>query len=767
MSRKLLEDIIHLPIFLLEQTIFPFQREITFPLTPDMWLFLEESKKKRGLVGILVSDPVEKGVFYEGDIGVTAVTEEKENEVVFKLGGRFRVVGFSEKDKIVIVKAKLIEEEIVSYGELKGREPEVWALCEEVWGIIKKEVPDVENFEKIKECPIGEMADRLICVIPDDEPGGITRRDVLNKENVFERLEMTLARVADFLDFLGLVTDPIFSQDKSENVSKKIKAKKKSNSDTSNFKERFEKIKEKISPEAGDQIAREIKILSGMSKDGSEYHIVKKWLDFAIDFFSLEETKDRKNLRVVKKILNSDHCGLEKIKTRIFEELVVRRLNKDKKGPILCFVGPPGTGKTSLGMSIARATGRKFIRLSLGGVNDEADARGHSRTYVGALPGKILEHIKRSGSSNPVFMLDEIDKIGKYGAKNHGDIEPAMLEVLDPEQNHSFLDHFLAVPADLSKVMFITTANISETILPALRDRMEILELSGYTEEEKVKIAQKFLRPRQIKQNGLRGKVRVVFSKETLSFIIRGYTREAGVRNLERAIGSICRKIAVEKVAKNKSLKRFTVSKKSIVEFLGHEKYFSGIVRKLKPGVSIGLAWTPYGGEILYVESLITANKGKGDLILTGSLGGVIKESAQIARSYLRGRIGQNLQKKLKNDIHIHVPEGAVDKDGPSAGLAILFSLYSCFKNQVLRKGVAVTGEITLIGEVLPVGGIKEKIIGAARAGIEEIILPKGNGRDLSELPASLKRKMKFHLVENAEEALDKAFGRKKGIKNE
>lgn len=761
MSRKLLEDIIHLPIFLLEQTIFPFQREITFPLTPDMRLFLEESKKKRGLVGILVSDPVEKGVFYEGDIGVTAVIEEKENEVVFKLGGRFRVVGFSEKDKIVIVKAKLIEEEIVSYGELKGREPEVWALCEEVLGIIKKEVPDVENFEKIKECPIGEMADRLICVIPDDEPGGITRRDVLNKENVFERLEMTLARVADFLDFLGLVTDPIFSQDKSENVSKKIKAKKKSNSDTSNFKERFKKIKKRISPEARKQIAREIKSLSGMSREGNEYDVIKKWLEFALDFFSLENTKDKTNFKDVWRTLDNDHYGLDEIKKRVHEELVVRSLNKDKKGPIFCFVGPPGTGKTSLGISIARATGRKFIRLSLGGVNDEADARGHSRTYVGALPGKILEHIRRSGSLNPVFMLDEIDKIGQCGSRGRGDIESAMLEILDPEQNSSFLDHYLDIQADLSKVMFITTANISETILPALQDRMEILELSGYTEEEKVKIAQKFLRPRQVKQNGLWGKVRVSFAKESLSFIIRGHTREAGVRNLERAIGSICRKIAVKKV-EDDSLKKFIVSKGVVTKFLGHEKYILETARELKPGVSIGLAWTLYGGEILFVESSIVTKDSKGDLTLTGSLGKVTEESIKIARSYLRKRIKETSREKLQDDIHVHIPEGAVPKDGPSAGLAILFSLYSCFKNKALRKGVATTGEITLTGEVLPVGGVKEKITGGARAGIEEIILPKGNERDLSELPASLKGKMKFYLVENAEEALDIAFERKK-----
>ncbi|MFQ6002971.1 MAG: endopeptidase La, partial [Candidatus Zixiibacteriota bacterium] len=443
-------------------------------------------------------------------------------------------------------------------------------------------------------------------------------------------------------------------------------------------------------------------------------------------------------------------------KERILEYLAVRKLKSDTKGPILCFVGPPGTGKTSLGRSIARALGRKFIRISLGGVRDEAEIRGHRRTYIGALPGRIIQGLRNAGSNNPVFMLDEVDKIG---ADFRGDPSSALLEVLDPEQNFSFQDHYLDVPFDLSKVMFITTANILDPVPPALKDRMEVLELPGYTEEEKVKIAEQFLIPKQLAEHGLK-QSQVIFRTEAIQKIIRDYTREAGLRNLEREIASICRRVAKD-VAKGKAGK-VTVSVRKVCQFLGPEKFFSEVAERTEePGVATGIAWTPAGGDILFVES--TKMKGKKGITLTGQLGDVMKESAQAALSYVRSRA-----KKLgidegffdKYDLHVHVPAGAIPKDGPSAGVTIATSLVSLLLDRPVRSGVAMTGEITLRGKVLPVGGIKEKVLAARRAGIKEVIIPKKNEKDLEEVPQSARDEMEFHFVNNLDQVLKLALRR-------
>jgi ATP-dependent Lon protease len=452
--------------------------------------------------------------------------------------------------------------------------------------------------------------------------------------------------------------------------------------------------------------------------------------------------------------LDDDHYGLEKPKRRIIEYLAVRKLKPDSKGPILCFAGPPGTGKTSLGQSIARALGRKFYRMSLGGVRDEAEIRGHRRTYVGALPGRVIQGIRRAESNNPVFMLDEIDKLG---ADFRGDPSSALLEVLDPEQNHSFQDHYLDVPFDLSKVMFIATANILDTIPPALRDRMEVLQLLGYTEDEKIHIAERHLLPRQRDANGLKaGQIR--FSRGALRHIISGYTREAGLRNLEREIGTICRGVA-SKIAEG-AIDVESIKTQNIAKYLGPVRFTPETkTRTSTPGVATGLAWTQFGGDILFVEA--TGMKGKDRLILTGQLGDVMKESAQAALSFIRtkaSKLGLAPDAFENQDIHIHIPAGAIPKDGPSAGVTMLTALVSFLTKRRVVRDLAMTGEITLRGQVLPVGGIKEKVLAAHRAGIRTIILPKENQKDLEDIPKKVQKEIRFHFVDKMTDVLKLAL---------
>ena len=456
--------------------------------------------------------------------------------------------------------------------------------------------------------------------------------------------------------------------------------------------------------------------------------------------------------------MDEDHYDLEKVKERILEYLAVRKLKSDTKGPILCFVGPPGVGKTSLGKSIARAMGRSFVRISLGGVHDEAEIRGHRRTYIGALPGRIIQGLKNAGSRNPIFMLDEVDKIGM---DFRGDPSSALLEVLDPQQNFSFADHYLDVPFDLSKVMFITTANVLDTIPSALRDRMEVLELPGYTDEEKLQIANKYLVPRQISENGLKRK-NISFGKPAVRKIIHEYTREAGVRNLEREIASVCRKVAKEVASGN--LEKQTITNEKIIEMLGPLKFYSEVAeRTSEPGVATGLAWTPSGGDILFIEC--TQMDGSKGLTLTGQLGDVMKESAQAALSYIRAHAKEldiNPTFFEKHDIHVHVPAGAIPKDGPSAGITLATALVSMLKQKPIRPDLAMTGEITLRGKVLPVGGIKEKVLAARRAGIKKVILPSKNKNDLDEIPENVKKSMKFEFVDVLNQVLDIAINRTK-----
>jgi len=517
------------------------------------------------------------------------------------------------------------------------------------------------------------------------------------------------------------------------------------------------KIEETPMPEKVKDIAnKELGRLEKMNQASAEYTVSRTYIDYLITVPWEKRTEDNLDINRAATILDEDHYDLTKVKERILEYLAVRRLkNKEKmKGPILCFVGPPGVGKTSLGKSIARALERKFIRISLGGMRDEAEIRGHRRTYVGALPGRILQEIRRAEVCNPVFMLDEVDKIGQ---DFRGDPAAALLEVLDPEQNFSFTDHYMDVPYDLSNVMFITTANILDPVPPALKDRMEVIELSGYTEEEKEKIAFQYLIPRQIEENGLK-KHTIEFISESIYKIIREYTREAGLRNLEREIASICRKIAKD-IAQEKPLKE-KITPEIVEGFLGPRKFFLDVAEvKDRIGVATGLAWTEAGGDIIFVEA--AKMKGRKELILTGSLGEVMRESAQAALSYIRSHVKElNIPENFydKFDIHVHVPSGAIPKDGPSAGITIATAIVSLLKGMPAKKDLAMTGELTLTGRVLPIGGVKEKVLAARRAGVKGIIMPKKNDKDLEDVPEYILKEMKFIFVEGIEDVLKEAL---------
>lgn len=514
------------------------------------------------------------------------------------------------------------------------------------------------------------------------------------------------------------------------------------------FKKKIKRAK--MSKDAEKESEKQLKRLEMMHPDSAEASVVRTYLDWLVELPWSKSTKDVINIKNAKKILDIDHYGLNNIKDRILEYLSVRKLNTKMKGPILCFVGPPGVGKTSLGKAIARAMKRKFVRISLGGIRDEAEIRGHRRTYIGALPGRILDGLKQCGSNNPVFMMDEIDKVG---ADFRGDPSAALLEALDPEQNFAFSDHYLNLAFDLSRVMFILTANLTDTIPSALLDRMEVINLSGYTEEEKKIIAETFLLPRQTKENGIRAK-KMSISPEALRQIIAEYTSEAGLRNLEREIGTICRKVA-RKIAEGEK-GPFHISKGNLQKYLGVEKFIPEMDQEeSQVGLSTGLAWTQVGGEVLYVEATLIS--GKGELIITGQLGDVMQESARAAVSYARANLSLfGLKENFfeNTDVHIHVPAGAIPKDGPSAGIAIASALISVLINKPVNKYVAMTGEITLRGRILPIGGLKEKALGALRAGIKTIIIPEKNKKDLAEIPANVKRKIKFIPVSQMKEVL-------------
>ncbi|MFQ5862910.1 MAG: endopeptidase La [Candidatus Brocadiales bacterium] len=582
-------------------------------------------------------------------------------------------------------------------------------------------------------------------------------RNRLQKVNTFISREMEVLEMAKKIQ--GQVKSEVEKGQREYYLRQQLKAIQEELGEgderTMEINELKKKIEEaKLPPEALKEAERELSRLEKMPPQAAEYTVSRTYLDWLISLPWSVSTADNLDINAAQKVLDEDHYNLKKVKDRILEYLAVRKLKADKKGPILCFVGPPGTGKTSLGKSIARTLGRKFVRISLGGVRDEAEIRGHRRTYIGALPGRIIQYIRKAGSNNPVFMMDEIDKLGM---DFRGDPASALLEVLDPEQNFAFSDHYLEVPFDLTKVMFITTANFLDPVPPALRDRMEVLELLGYTEEEKISIAKQFIIPKQVKEHGL-SEESIAIEDDALKAVISTYTREAGLRNLERTIATLCRKVAKE-VAAGKA-KSMTIKADSLEKLLGPPVYFKEVAeRTAEPGVSTGLAWTPTGGDILFIES--TYMSGSGKLTLTGQLGDVMKESAEAAMSYVRSKakeLGIPLEDFTRYDFHIHVPAGAIPKDGPSAGVTMAMSLISLLTERSVLPEVAMTGEITLRGKVLPVGGIKEKVLAAKRAGISTIILPKRNDKDLVDVPEHIKADIHFHFVEKIDEMMPIVF---------
>ena len=614
------------------------------------------------------------------------------------------------------------------------------------------------------------LTDRAISLltVPNKE-----KQEVLEELNIKSRLEKAMSLISREIQRIKLgeeiqseVHDEISKTQREYYLREQMKTIKKElgeDEGTVELKELEDKIKAANMTDEAEKVAmKELDRLTRIPTQSPEYNVSRTYIEWLSDLPWSTSSKDRIDLGEAKKILDEDHYGLDKVKERIIEYLAVRNLKQKKKpngsvrGPILCFGGPPGVGKTSLGRSIARSMGREFVRLSLGGVRDEAEIRGHRRTYIGALPGRIIQSIKKAGKNNPVFMLDEIDKLG---SDFRGDPSSALLEVLDPEQNHSFSDHYLEVDFDLSNVMFIATANYQDAIPPALRDRMEVLDFSGYIEDEKVQIAKRHIVPKQVEENGLT-KDDVVFDEGSIKELIRSYTREAGVRNLEREIANVLRKVARGVV--EKKTKKTRVTKTKVGDYLGAARFHSELAeRATKPGVVTGLAWTAAGGDILFVES--TRMKGKGKLTLTGQLGDVMKESATAAMTFVRSNAeiyGIDPDFNEHNDIHVHVPAGAIPKDGPSAGVSMVTSLVSLLTKKPVKEKVAMTGEITLRGNVLPIGGVKEKVTAAHRSGIKEVILPDLNRKDLEDVPEHVSKDLIFHFAKEIGDVLKVAVSR-------
>jgi len=695
-----------------------------------------------------------------------AKNEEGHARLIVQGVTRVRLLEITEEEPYVKAKVEPVQ-------NIDSHEIETQALVVNVRQVFSKVLELSPNLSKELGMMImsvddsGTLADVVIShlnISTDD------KQAVLEALDVKERLKAALRILTQQLEILELghkiqsqVKGQVEKTQKEYFLREQLKAIKEELGEGEEKPDEIEELRKKLEvkglPEdAMKEAERELDRLSRMHPFAPEYTVARTYIDWLLELPWNEFTEDHLDLDQAERILNEDHYDLEKVKDRIIEYLAVRKLKPDAKGTILCFYGPPGTGKTSLGKSIARAMGRRFLRIALGGMRDEAEIRGHRRTYVGAMPGRIVQGIRKAGVKNPVLMLDEVDKIG---VDFRGDPASALLEVLDPEQNVTFTDHYLGVEFDLSNVIFIATANVLDTIPSPLLDRLEVLELSGYTLEEKLEIARKYLIPRQIEAHGLTRR-NLTINKTALSRIISAYTREAGVRNLERQIAAVCRGVA-KQVAKGRTDK-VQINIKGLEQYLGPHKFTAEVAERTKvPGVATGLAWTPSGGEILFVEA--GKMNGSGKILLTGKLGDVMKESAQIALSFVRSKgsdLGIPTDAFRDKDIHVHVPSGAIPKDGPSAGVAICMALISLFTGCPVRPEVAMTGEITLRGLVLPVGGIKEKVLGAHRAGIKEIILPKRNARDLDEIPSHVRDTLKFHLISRIDDAVSVVFGPKR-----
>lgn len=752
-----------IPIISVRNTVFFPHQFIPLAIgRPKSLRLIEYALREDILIGVLtqrdgsVDDPDSGDLYQIGTVArvLKVIDLPDGSKSAFIQGvGRFRVKEYIQHEPFFSARVEQLEE-IEPEDDLKAQ-----ALATNLKSLFQRAsdlAPEITNEHQTMIANLYEPGIVSDLVIAFSNIQVENKQEILETLQTEERLRRATYTFNNYLQTLELgkkiqseVQDEISKGQREMYLRQQLKAIQKElgeYDDTSDVSEIRKRLEEAKLPEEAAKIAeKELDRLSRMHPASAEYTVARTYMDWLLDLPWNKSTDDNLDIEKVSNSLEEDHYGLEKVKRRVLEYLAVRKLKNDMRGPILCFVGPPGVGKTSLGRSIAEALGRKFVRMSLGGVRDEAEIRGHRRTYIGALPGRIVQGIKRAGSNNPVFMLDEIDKIG---TDFRGDPSSALLEVLDPEQNSTFSDHYLEVPFDLSKVMFIATANMQDTIIPALRDRMEIIEIPSYIQQEKVAIAKRFLVPKQIREHGLDDDA-IIFTEKSLQNVIGSYTREAGVRNLERSIAAICRGIAKD-VASGKT-GTTDVDGKDVEKYLGPIKYYSEVAERIdEPGIATGLSWTPMGGEILFIE----ANRmpGTGKLVLTGHLGDVMKESAQAAMSYLRAhardfKLEDDFNEKY--DIHIHVPAGAIPKDGPSAGVTLFSALLSLVTGRLVCNDLAMTGEISLRGKVLPVGGIKEKILAAHRAGIKKVILPEKNKADLAEIPEAVQEQMKFIFAKN------------------
>jgi ATP-dependent Lon protease len=771
-----------IPVIPVRNSVF-FPKQI-FPLAvgrEGSLLVVQEAQRENTNILILaqkestVETPKQEDLYLVGTVARVLKTfnlPDGSKNVVLQGLYRARVLTFLQVEPVIRAATQRLDDE-------KATGIEVDALATTVKSV----------FQRLVELT-NELTDEHLSIVLNMEDGGAVadaaaslvtlpvaeKQKILELLNVKERLNKVHFLLSEIVQRLELgakiktdVQDEINKTQREYYLREQLKAIQKElgersdNVEVNEFRRRMDSVK--LPDEVRTAAEKELERLSKMNAAAAEYMVSRTYLEWLLELPWLVSTEDNLDISKARGVLEHDHYGLTKVKNRILEYLAVRKLKQKEgmRGPILCFVGPPGVGKTSLGRSIANALGRKFVRMSLGGVHDEAEIRGHRRTYIGALPGRIIQGIKRAGSNNPVFMLDEVDKIGM---DFRGDPASALLEVLDPEQNSTFSDHYIELQFDLSNVLFIATANMLDPVPPALRDRMEIIEMPSYVEEEKLQIAKDFLIPKQRKEHGLTEAL-VQFDDDAVRKIITGYTREAGVRSLERRIADVCRGVAREVVEGRTGGTKVTVDLLS--NYLGQQKFFSDVAERLnKPGIATGLAWTPVGGEILFIEA--TKMKGKGNLILTGQLGDVMKESAQAALSYISSqaeRLGIDESFRSRYDIHIHVPAGATPKDGPSAGVTMLTALTSLLTGRLVRNDLAMTGEITLRGAVLPIGGVKEKVLAAHRAGLKSVLLPERNRNDLEEIPQRVRESLQFYFVKEMDEVLQIALQRRELTKGD
>jgi ATP-dependent Lon protease len=753
---------------------------------PRSYKAIDEAVKKDKLVVLVAQkdpeedDPGPEDLYDIGVVGeIVRMLPLPNNTVRALIGGvkRVKIEEFLQTDPYFLVRIQELEDIVEDSPEIEANRRLVISLFEQLWRISRNLAPVAEAIppELVGEIKTitdpARVADLIAYYL--GPPYSITLEDkqsllatlsvkerleklttILRKELVVQEIEGKIKSKVE--KEIGESQREFILRERLKALQEELGMKEEGVSEYEEYKKKIEALG--MPEEVKEKAMKELERLSKMPSIAPEAAVIRTWLDWLVELPWNKRTEDNLDIEYARKVLDEDHYGLKKVKERVLEFLAVRKLRDKTKGPILAFIGPPGVGKTSIGRSIARAMGRKFIRISLGGVRDEAEIRGHRRTYVGALPGRIIQGMRTVGTKNPVFMLDEIDKIG---IDFRGDPSSALLEALDPEQNYSFSDHYLEVPFDLSEVMFICTGNVLDTVPPALQDRMEVIEFPGYTEEEKLNIAKYFLVPKQRNEHGLNEDM-LEITDDALMRIIREYTREAGVRNLEREIANICRKVAV-KVAEGKEEKT-VVGADDIPDYLGAPRYRYGVAEKEdEVGVATALVWTPVGGDTTSIE--VAVLKGKGELILTGRLGEVMKESARAALSYIRSRakqLGIDERFQEKTDIHIHVPEGSIPKDGPSAGITMACALASALSGIPVRKDVAMTGEITLRGKVLPIGGVKEKVLAAHRAGIKTVILPRENKKDLAEVSPKVLEELDFKFVEHMDEVLEIALAREK-----